>query len=455
MKQTTRRTTRRDFLRSAARGGAGLLLLPGLACRARPGAATPLGRVQVAQIGCGRMGRTDMQGVLRSPLARVVAVCDVDSKRLSAGRELAEESYRKQGESAVSVRAFSDYRELLARDDVDAVVVSTPDHWHAQIAVEAALAGKHLYVQKPVTYDVAEALALRTAVRAKGVVLQTGSQQRSEAPWPAFRVAAEAVRNGRIGRLARIEIGLGTDSPSGKRPAPMAVPPNLDYERWLGPAPEQPYMEGRVHPQTSLDGRPGWITTEDFGLGMITNWGTHHLDIAQWALGQELSGPLAVEARADFMTDDVWTVHRGYHVELEYPGDVRVVVDDSFEVGLNFIGADGSIFCTRDGAETLRSSRPDLLAPLPDDATRFAPSRDHYENWLESVRANRDPVAPIDESARSLTACYLAWLAMKLGRRLRWDPARERFRDDSAADAHLRREPRRAEYDALATLRKA
>jgi len=447
------RTTRRDFLRSAASGGAGLLFLPELACRARPGAATPLGRVQVAHIGCGRMGRGDMEGVLRSSLARVVAVCDLDSKRLAAGRELAEETYRKQGESAVTVREFHDYRELLARDDVDAVVVSTPDHWHAQVAVEAALAGKHLYVQKPVAYDVAEALALREVVHAKGVVLQTGSQQRSEQPWPAFRVAAEAVRNGRVGRLSRIEIGLGTDSPSGKRPAPMSVPPNLDYERWLGAAPAQPYMEGRVHPQDGF-GRPGWITTEDFGLGMITNWGAHHLDIAQWAMGAELSGPRAIEARADFMSDDLWTVHRGYHVELEYAGDVRVVVDDHFEVGLKFVGDEGSLFCTREG-ETLRPSTPELLAPLPDGAVRFAPSRDHYENWLESVLSGRDPVAPIDQSARSLTACYLAWLAMKLGRRLRWDPARERFLDDPEADAHLRRTPRRAEFDAVATLRKA
>jgi len=449
-----KRTTRRDFLRAAARGGAGLWMLPGLACRARPGSASPLGRVHVAQIGCGRMGRTDTEGVLRSPLARVVAVCDLDAKRLAAGRELAEAFYRAQGEAAVSIRAYRDHRDLLAQEDVDAVVVSTPDHWHAQVAVDAALAGKHLYVQKPVTYDVAEAIALRTAVRAKGVVLQTGSQQRSEAPWPAFRVAAEAVRNGRVGRLTRIEIGLGTDAPSGRRPAPMTVPPELDFERWLGAAPEQPYMEGRVHPQDGF-GRPGWITTEDFGLGMITNWGAHHVDIAQWAMGRELSGPLAVEARADFMSDDLWTVHRGYHVELEYPGDVRVIVDDALEVGLAFHGDEGSIFCTREGAEPLRASAPELLAPLPANATRFPPSRDHYENWLESVRAGHDPIAPVDQAARSLTACYLAWLAMKLGRRLRWDPARERFLDDPEADARLRRKPRRVEYDALARLEAA
>lgn len=463
-----RRHTRRDLLAAAARGCAAFLVLPGSACRTRPSAVRrprPNGLVQVAQIGCGRMGRTDMGAVLALPLARVVAVCDLDSNRLDAGRTLAEDSYLKRGESGVAVRAFRDHRELLAQDDVDAVVVSTPDHGHARVAVDAALAGKHLYVQKPLTYDVAEAIALRRVVRATGVVLQTGSQQRSEEPWPAFRIAAEAVRNGRIGRVKTVRIGLGTDAPSGRKPAPMRVPPNLDYERWLGPAPEQPYMEGRVHPEDSLDGRPGWITTECFGLGMITNWGSHHVDVAQWALGHELGGPLAVEARAEFMRDDLWTVHRTYHVELEYPGDVRVVLDDQFEVGLQFDGDEGSLFCTRgpatvtasdpnappapssapDGA--LRASDLKLLTPLAGGATRLPPSRNHYQNWLEAILDGRDPVAPIDQAVRSLETCYLSWVAMKLGRKLRWDPARERFLDDDAANALLSRTPRSPEHD--------
>jgi predicted dehydrogenase len=419
------------------------------------------------------MGRVDMGELLAQPLARVVAVCDVDSRRLGAGRALAEDFYRERGEAGVAVRAFHDHRELLARDDVDAVVVSTPDHGHARVAVDAALAGKHLYVQKPVTYDVAEAIALRRVVRATGVVLQTGSQQRSAQPWPAFRIAAEAVRNGRIGRVESVRIGLGTDAPSGRRPAPMAVPANLDYGRWLGPAPEQPYMEGRVHPQGSLDGRPGWITTECFGLGMITNWGSHHVDIAQWALGHELGGPLAVEARAEFMGDDLWTVHRTYHVELEYAGGVRVVLDDQFEVGLRFDGDEGSLFCTRGSAtatssdpnappapssapdDALRASDPRLLAPLPDGATRLPPSRNHYQDWLEAIRDGRDPVAPIDQAARSLETCYVSWVAMKLGRKLRWDPARERFLDDDAANAMLSRTPRSAEHDLDLVLEKA
>ena len=255
------------------------------------------------------MGRVDMSGVMAHPPARIVAVCDLDSKRLAAGKKMAEDFYKKKGESDVDVKTFHDYHEVLARPDIDAVVVTVPDHWHALVAIEAAIAGKHIYVQKPVTYDIAEAIGLRTAVQAKKIILQTGSQQRSEHPWGSFRKASEAVRNGRIGRLKTIKIGIGLDQPSGHAPAPMPVPKNLDYERWLGPAPEQPYMERRVHPQNSLEGRPGWITTEDFGLGMITNWGAHHVDIAHWAMGQELGGPLTIDSHAEFMTNDVWTVH--------------------------------------------------------------------------------------------------------------------------------------------------
>ncbi len=470
-----RRPSRRDFLAQSGTAALGLVILRRLPTSTRRGAPSPLDKIQVAQIGCGRMGRGDCSSVLASPLARVVAVCDLDSNRLAAAQQMVVDAYTKQGETKVEVATYSDHRELLARPGLDAVVVSVPDHWHARVAVDAALAGKHVYVQKPVTYDVAEAIALRKVVHAKGIVLQTGSQQRSEAPWPAFRAASELVRNGAIGKLKSIRIGLGMDAPSGKPPSPMPVPANLDYARWLGAAPEQPYMEGRVHPQSSLSGRPGWITTEDFGLGMITNWGAHHVDIAQWAMGQERGGPLAIEGRAKFMQDDLWTVHRDYHVELEYPNDVHVTLDNTFDVGLRFEGDAGWLFATRDAERAtasdpaapagdpsapLRASDRRLLAPqaradLGPKAVRWAASRNHYFDWLEAIRDRRAPIAPIDESSRSLTACYLAWLAMKLGRKLAWNPATERFVNDADADRRLGRAPRRSEYDLDAVLQRA
>ena len=361
---------------------------------------------------------------------------------------------------------------MLARPDIDAVLVTPPDHWHAIMAVEAVLAGKDLHVQKPLTYDINEAIALRTAVRAKRRILQTGSQQRSAKPWNTFRVATEAVRNGRIGKIRTVQIGIGQDRPRGAAPKAQPVPANLDYETWLGPAPQQPYMEDRVHPQNSL-GRPGWITTEDFGLGMITNWGAHHVDIMQWGLGQELGGPLALEGRATFMQNDVWTVHHTYHVEMTYPGDIRVILDNAFPNGIRFEGTDGWVFCAR-GAGLVTSSDPGaatqteparksldasnleiLTAPYGPKDVRWPASDDHYRDWLEAIVARKDPIAPVDQSARSLEACAAAWIAMKLQRKLTWDPKGEVFVNDAEANALRARKPRSAAYDINAVMKKA
>jgi myo-inositol 2-dehydrogenase / D-chiro-inositol 1-dehydrogenase len=330
-------------------------------------------------------------------------------------------------------------------------VVSVPDHWHAQIAVEAVLAGKDVYVQKPMTYTIAESIALRKATRAKKRVLQVGSQLRSTEP---FRRVTELVRNGAIGRVHTVKISVGRDKPSGRAPTPEAVPATLDYMRWLGPAPEQPYMEGRVHPQDSYD-RPGWITTEDFGLGMITNWGTHALDLAQWGIGMESSGPTSIEARAEFMQGDQWTVHTGYHAELAYTNGTRLIVDDAFDNGIRFEGDGGSLFCSRIKDQVVASDPAILATVLPTNAVRWAASTDHYANWLQCILDRRDPVAPVDHGARTLTTCVAAWIGMKLGRKLTWDPLAERFVGDDQANAMCSRTPRHADYDLAAVMQRA
>ena len=455
--------TRRSFWKTAIGGGVGLAMFPSILPARLLGADAPGKKINVAQIGCGRMGRSDLGNVLNESPARVVAVCDVDSKRLLAGKKMVEDFYTQRGESGVKVKIFHDYHDVLASPEIDAVVVTVPDHSHALVAIAAAIAGKHIYVQKPVTYNIAEAIGLRRAVEAKKIILQTGSQQRSERPWKSFRVASEAVRNGRIGQLKTIKIGVGLDKPSGHAPAPMPVPSNLDYERWLGSAPEQAYMERRVHPQNALEGRPGWITTEDFGLGMITNWGAHHVDIAQWAMAQELGGPLTVDSHAEFMQDDAWTVHTTYHVEMLYPKNVQVILDNKFETGIRFEGDEGWVFCARSeekvtasdpnlpiGREALlplRASDPKILSPLIGDSVRWMPSKTQHGNWLESIVANRQPIAPIQQSARSLEACCAAWIGMKLKRKLTWDVATESFVGDDAANALRSRKARKPEYD--------
>lgn len=464
-------SSRRQFLTTALAGSAGLALptfVPNTFLFA--GQAPPSRRITVAQIGCGRMGLDDMRATMKHDLCRVVAVCDLDAKRLEHARSVAEQFYTGKGESRVDVKGYRDYHEVLARADVDAVIVSPPDHWHGLVAVEAALAGKDLYVQKPLSYDIAEAIALRKAVRAKQRVLQTGSQQRSSAPWDTFRVASEAVRNGRIGQVKVVRIGIGQDQPKGAPPQAQPVPPNLDYDTWLGPAPQQPYMEARVHPQDGF-GRPGWITTEDFGLGMITNWGAHHVDIAHWAIGAELDGPSTIEARATFMQNDVWTVHHTYHVEMAYPGGVQVILDNGFPNGCRFEGTEGWVFCARTAARVtssdpnappgaeqraLDASDPRILtAPYGPGARRWPESADHYLNWLQAIAARKDPIAPVDQAARSLEACAAAWIGMKLQRKLTWDASREQFVGDAQANALCARTPRSGKYDIAQVMKKA
>ncbi len=451
--------SRRSFLKTSLGGGLGLLALPQIIPARLLAADAPSKKIHVAQIGCGRMGRGDMGNTLTEPLARVVAVCDLDAHRLAAGKQMAEEFYAGRGESGVTVKTFHDYHDVLASPDIDAVIISVPDHSHALVAIEAAIAGKHIYVQKPVTYSIAEAIALRQTVEAKKIILQTGSQQRSERPWKSFRAASEAVRNGRIGRLKTIRVGLGLDTASKTKPVPLPAPTDLDYERWLGSAPEQPYVEGRVHPHSNLNGRPGWITTEDFGLGMITNWGAHHLDIAHWAMAQELGGPLTVEARAKFFKDDLVTVHGTYHAELRYPQDVRVILDDKYPNGIRFEGDDGWVFCSRSddgsGKPSLQAGDKKILLPLDANAVRWAPSKSHYGNWLESIVANCQPIAPIQQSARSLQACVAAWISMKLKRKLTWDATTEMFVGNDAANALRGRTARKPEYDYAVAMKKA
>jgi myo-inositol 2-dehydrogenase / D-chiro-inositol 1-dehydrogenase len=469
-----KRNTRRDFLRKSVSAGAGLFIIPEFLRNTAFNSGSPNKLIQFAQIGCGREGTVDyLETIKHTDLCRMVAVCDLDSKRLDIAKNAAEKFYRNKGETNVSVRTYHDFNELLANPDIDAVIVSVPDHQHALVAVKAVLAGKDVYVQKPLTYGVTEAIALRTAVRAKKRILQTGSQQRSEKPWNTFRIASEAVRNGRLGKIKTVKIGIGMDRAKGVKPVPETPPATFDYERWLGPAPEQPFMELRTHPQNSIDGRPGWITTEDFGLGMITNWGAHHIDIAQWALGMELSGPVSVMAKADFMKDDVWTVHTTYHVEMMYPGDIQLIMDNSFTNGILFEGSEGSAFCTR-GSERVTNSDP-VSAPTADSrkgslwATNdkilyprigkegkiWMPSSDHYRNWLESILSRKDPIAPVDQSVRSLETCAVAWIAMKLNRKLTWDPEKELFPGDKEANSMLYRKPRKAEYDLVQIMKKA
>ncbi len=448
--------SRRDFVRMAAVGAAvSPLIIPSRLL----GADAPSNRIRVGHIGCGRIATGhDMPGVASSGLADVVALCDLDSHRVVGGKATIEKLYSDRSGPLAKIDLYGDYRELLARKDVDAVVISTPDHWHAQLALAALYAGKDVYLQKPMTMTHTEGVLLREAVAKTGRVLQVGSQQRSWGPHEQFRKACEFVRSGRVGQLKAVEIGLPID-PTAPDDPEQPVPENLNYEKWLGPTELAYYTEQRVHPQNSVSLRPGWLRHEAYCLGMITGWGAHHFDTAHWGMNLELSGPMKIEGVGEFPTNKIWNVHGAYHVELTYPGNIRMTVSDKFQNGIKFIGDEGWIFVCRDGAATasdpvgsggalkwLDASDPKLLDPNG-VTVQFPHSLEHHKNWLECVKSRQTPLAPAPIAHRANTACILSWIAMKLARPLTWDVKTERFVNDDQANSMLSR-PERAPYGA-------
>ena len=450
-----RSVSRRDFLRASA---AASLAMPLILPSRLLGAEAPSKRIRVGQIGCGRIALThDMPGIFKSGLADIVAVCDLDSKRLAGGKALTEKFYRDKKLTAPEIGAYEDYRELVARKDIDAVVISTPDHWHAELALAATLAGKNVYMQKPMTMTIAEGILLRDAVAKAKTIFQIGSQQRSS---DQFRRACELVRSGRVGQLKQVEIGLPIDPTAPDSPA-EPVPSNLNYDRWLGPTPEVYYCEQRVHSQTNVESRPGWLRNDAFSLGMITGWGAHHFDIAHWGMDTELSGPSRVEGKAEFPKNKIWNVHGAYHVELTYPGNVKMTVSDKFPNGIKFIGDEGWIFVSRDAQGATASdptSKPTRLKSLdasdaklldPNGVTvQFPHSTSHHKNWLECVKSRKTPLVPAPIAERANAACIVSWIAMKLARPLTWDVKTGRFINDDQANAMLSR-PERGSYGAV------
>ncbi len=421
------------------------------------GSTSPSNRINVGAIGTGRISRGhDLPGIWQHDIARIMAVCDLDRRRVEDAKTLVNGYYaKKTGKPYDGVTGYANYHDLLVSKDVDAVVISTPDHWHCIIAIDAVEAGKDVYLQKPASLTIAEGRALSNAVQRTGRIFQIGSQQRSTVQ---FRYAAELVRNGRIGQLKTVEVGLPGD-PSGDDEPEMPVPKNLDYEMWLGSTPVVYYTEKRVHPQVGYD-RPGWLRCEQFGAGMITGWGAHHIDSAHWGMDTELTGPVEIWGTAEFPKKGLWDVHGPFKTEALYANGVHMIVSGDFPNGIKFIGTNGWIFVSR-GNERVTGSDP--VAKLQ-DATALAASdpkiitsvigpreinlpksTEHHLNWLEAVKSRQPPIAPVEIAHRSCSACLLHHLAMKLKRKLYWDPAAERFKNDDEANAMLSR-PQRAPY---------
>ncbi len=467
--QTTRRRFLKGTLAAGAAAGIGFPTIVPSTVFASP---SPNEMIQVAQIGCGRIAREfEFPGILKHHrIARFVAVCDLDSVRLADAQKLLESAYAKSIEKQVSIKTHGNYREMLEDKTIDAVCISTPDHWHALPTIEAALAGKDVYLQKPASLTIREGRQMADTIRRTRRIFQQGSQQRSS---PQFLRACELVRNGVIGKVREVFIGLPVD-PSGGRPDEMPVPENLDYDMWLGSTPAVYYTEDRVHPQApearARYGRPGWLRCEQFGAGMITGWGAHHFDIAHWGMGTEYTGPIEVEARAEFPKTGLWNVHGPYEVTARYANGVIMHISDKLPNGVRFVGENGRwIFVSR-GATRTTSSDPTAGAPIlkaldasdpklleyefkdGDIRLHHSPKDDHHLDWLTSIRTRKDPACPAEVGHRSCSACLVSHTAMKLGRKVRWDPEKERFGDDEA-NATLAR-PQRDKYSTDAVLKK-
>ena len=448
---------RRDFIAQSALTGAALAF-PSIIPARVLGADSPSHQLHIAQIGCGRIAMDmDVAGFLAAKGARLVAACDLDSKRLAGMKGHIEGAYAKAGRPG-EIATARDFHDLISRADVDAVSISTPDHWHAQIAVEAAFAGKHVYMQKPASLTIREGRVFADAIAENDRIFLLGSQQRS---MEQFIKACEFVREGRLGKVTRIEIGLPGD-PAGGSTKEMPVPENLDYDFWLGSTPKVYYTEDRVHSQSPKwrATRPGWLRCEQFGAGMITGWGSHHLDIAHWAMGWEGIGPRFIEGRGEFPHTGLWDVHGAYDITLTYPDGTAMRVWNGYPNGVRFIGEKGWIFVSRGAAKmtasdpttpgrplkALDASDPKLIAG-ESKVRLYRHAGSHQQDFIDSVRSHTPAVVPAETAHRSCSACLLAWIGMKLGRKVEWDWKTERFVNDPEADRFLER-TERAPYGA-------
>lgn len=383
------------------------------------------------------MGGSNMEGFMRQADCQIVAACDVDRKHLAETVEKVNKHHK-----STDCQAYSDYRELVARQDIDAVMLALPDHWHALVAVEAAKHRKDIYGEKPLARTIVEQQAIVNAVRKNARIWQTGSWQRSQAN---FLKAAEIVRNGLIGKLQRVEVGLPdghADFAQTKNKTAVTDPPaELDYEFWCGPSKKLPYIEARGH--------KNWRWNYNTGGGQLLDWIGHHCDIAHWGMGNDDTiGPLSVEGHGEFPpADAVWNTCTKYRITAQYPNSVEMVIaggHGDIKGGTKWIGTEGWVWVNRGAFE---GSKPEWseMARLPDGERKVSliKSTDHYRNFLDGVKARKTTITPAEVAHHSAIPGHLGLIAMRVGRKIRWDAKLESIIGDATANAMLGREFRK------------
>jgi predicted dehydrogenase len=426
--------TRRRALGVSALGVLGPMVVPGRVL-GRDGGVAPSNRIAVGFLGTGRQAiYANLPGFLAEPDAQIVAVCDVDTWRMDRARAKVEAGYAERG-LATGYRGCSthrDWREVVAREDIDAVMISTPDHWHVPMALAALRAGKDVACEKPLTRSIGEGRVLAEAVRKEGRVFRTDSEFRS---LRSFHRAAQWVRNGRIGTLQRIVSGTPKDGTLGPQPE-MPVPAELDYAMWLGSAPERPYTVQRVHPRHDDRGRPGWICIRDYADGMLANWGSHLNDIAVWAADLEHEGPVSVRATGTFPpAGHLWDVVQEFEATFRFANGVELVCRTETPF-LRFEGSEGWIEVRYPNDVRVSDERMMEWEPGERDV-RLPFKSSEKRDFLDAVTSRHQPMFDAEAGHRNASLSHLALASMELGRELKWDPVKEEVVDDAEANRRL------------------
>ncbi|MFO7620053.1 MAG: Gfo/Idh/MocA family oxidoreductase [Bacteroidales bacterium] len=428
------KNTRRTFIKSAVLGTAGTFVIPDLIPSYLLGKTAPSNRINIAVIGIGRQTvNPNIPQFLKSEHAQVVAVCDVDAWRLENGRKQVNDFYSVQkGSVYKGCDAISDYRELLLRKDVDAVMIATPDHWHVPMTVEAARAGKHVSLEKPISTCIGHGQKLVEAIKKYKVITRNDSEFR---PLPAFSKAVEVVRNGRIGKIDRIFVAVPAElSGSALSSEPtMPVPDELNYDLWLGPAWEAPYTEKRVHAIKAY-GRPGWMRVDSYCNGMISNWGAHLMGIVQWGNDSEYTGPVSIEGTGEF-DKGLWNTLNSFNIKYTFANGVDVF----YKIERPYVRFEGTGgWVEVEYPDKLTASSQSLLDTPPGAGElSFKDLLSDKEDFLTAIKTGKQTTEPLETAHRTISMCQLGLIAIKTGSKLTWNPDTEEILNDNAASALL------------------
>lgn len=426
-------SNRRTFLKRSAIGAAGAFAIPTLVPSYLLGKKAPGNRINIGVIGIGRQTVSpNIPQFLKSDNAQIVAVCDVDSWRLANGAKQVNDFYATQkGYSFKGCDAYDDFREVFVRKDIDAVMIATPDHWHVPMAIEAARAGKHISLEKPISTCIEHGRQLVKAIKKYSVITRNDSEFRT---LPKFARAVELVRNGRIGKLQRIFVAVPSDGPPLPVQPTMPVPPELNYDFWLGPAWEAPYTEKRVHDIKVNNRRPGWMRVDSYCNGMISNWGAHLMGIVQWGNNTEYTGPVSIEGTGEF-DKGLWNTLNKFDIKYRYASGIEVFfrIERPY---VRFEGTDGWIEIEYQDKLTA-SSQAILDSQLGAGEVSFMNFPSDKEDFLLAIKNGKQTAEPLETAHRTISMCQLGLIAIKTGSPVKWDPDTEEILENNAASAML------------------